>query len=107
MKVYGAKICYECRNYNAIQKARGFKADYIDLTENTTNLKEFLKLRDSDAFKEVRANGYIGIPCFVNDDGKITFDINEAFSWISEPPVREEEIVEKAPTSCNVGSKNC
>ena len=106
MKVYGAEICYECRNYKAIQKARGFKADYVEIMENTTNLKEFLALRDGDAFKEVRANKYIGIPCFVLDDGKITFDINEAFASIGQPPVREEEIVEKHP-ACNVNDKSC
>ena len=27
MKVYGSKICVDCRNYLAIQKARGFDCD--------------------------------------------------------------------------------
>ena len=34
MKVYGAEICMDCRNYKAIQKTRGFEAEYIDITEN-------------------------------------------------------------------------
>lgn len=95
MKVYGADICIDCRNYKAIQKARGFEAEYIDITEDTTKLKEFLKLRDNESvFQEVRAHNGIGIPLFVNDDGKMTFDINEAFAWIGQNPVRDEEIVD-------------
>ena len=49
MKVYGAEICIDCRNYKAIQKARGFVAEYIEITEDTTKLKEFLALRDHEA----------------------------------------------------------
>ena len=40
MKVYGAEICIDCRNYKAIQKNRGVEAEYIDITANTANLKE-------------------------------------------------------------------
>ena len=35
MKVYGAEICVDCRNFKAIQKNRGFEVEYIDMTENT------------------------------------------------------------------------
>lgn len=95
MKVYGAEICIDCRNYKAIQKARGFEADYVEITENTTNLKEFLKLRDSEPiFEEVREHNGIGIPFFVHEDGRKTFDIDEALAWIGQAPVRDEEIVE-------------
>lgn len=95
MKVYGAEICIDCRNYKAIQKARGFEAEYIDITEDTAKLKEFLKLRDTEPiFADIRARGGIGIPLFVDDDGEMTFDINEAFSWIGQSPVKAEEIVE-------------
>ena len=34
---------------------------------------------------------------FVREDGRKTFDIDEALSWIGQPPVREEEIVEHRP----------
>lgn len=95
MKVYGTEICIDCRNYKAIQKARGFEAEYVDITADTTNLKEFLKLRDTEEiFAPVREHSGIGIPLFINDDGKMTFDIDEAFAWIGEPPVKDEEIVE-------------
>ena len=95
MKVYGAEICIDCRNYKAIQKNRGFEVEFVDIVADTTNLKEFLAMRDHEPiFEEVRNGGGIGIPFFVNDDGKKTFDVNEAFSWIGQEPVKEEEIVE-------------
>jgi glutaredoxin-related protein len=95
MKVYGTDICIDCRNYKAIQASRGFEAEFIDITENTKNLREFLSIRDHDAlFDAVKETGGIGIPLFVREDGAKTLDINEAFSWIGQEPVREEEIVE-------------
>ena len=48
MKVYGTHICIDCRNYQAIQASRGFEAEFIDITADTANLKEFLALRDHD-----------------------------------------------------------
>ena len=102
MKVYGADICIDCRNYKAIQKARGFEAEYIDITEDTAKLREFLQMRDNDPiFDEVRAHSGIGIPLFVKEDGTKTFAINEAFSWIGQEPVKEEEIVEHRD-SCGI-----
>lgn len=96
MKVYGSLICIDCRNYKAIQKKRGFQAEFIDITENTENLKEFLKMRDTEPiFESIKEHSGIGIPLFVHEDGRKTFDIDEAFSWIGQPPVKEEEIVEK------------
>jgi glutaredoxin-related protein len=96
MKVYGTDICIDCRNYKAIQESRGFEAEFVNITENTTNLREFLSIRDNDSvFNAVKENGGIGIPLFVREDGTKTFDIDEAFSWIGQKPVCEEEIVER------------
>lgn len=96
MKVYGSDICIDCRNFKHINKLRDLNLEYTNITADTTALKEFLMLRDkNDVFKECRENGGIGIPCFVSDDNKITLDIDEAFSWIGQPPVRENEILER------------
>ncbi len=99
---YGSRICIDCRNTLAILKARGLehKFQFVDITENTTNMKAFLTLRDhKDVFAPVRQgeNGqsFIGIPTFVREDGAITLDFNEALSWLGEPAVRDEEIVEQ------------
>ena len=96
MKVYGAQICIDCRNYKGIQKSSGFDAKYIEITEDTGKLKEFLQMRDHDpVLASVREQGGIGIPLFVNEDGRKTLDMNEAFSWIGQLPVRDDEILEK------------
>ena len=102
MKVYGTPICIDCRNYRAIQKSRGFAAEYIDITENTANLKEFLAIRDHDPlFAPQREKGGIDVPLFVREDGVKTFHMDEALSWIGQPPVRPEEIVEHR--ACDIG----
>ena len=96
MKVYGTDICIDCRNYKAIQMNRGFEAEYIDIIENTANMKEFLKIRDLDpVFDSVKENHGIGVPLFVREDGEKTFDIDIAMSWIGQEPVKDEEIVER------------
>ena len=95
LKVYGTDICIDCRNYKAIQKKRGFEAEYINITENTGNLKAFLEIRDKDSvFVPVKERGGIGVPLFVREDGTKTFDIDEALSWIGEESVKENEIAE-------------
>ena len=99
MKVYGADICVDCRNYKAIWQSRGFAAEYVDIIESTKNLKEFLEIRDAEpVFDQVKQRHGIGIPLFVREDGIKTFDIDEALSWIGQEPVKEDEIVEKVLT---------
>lgn len=96
MKVYGTPICIDCRNYRALQTRRGFVAEYVDITESTANLREFLALRDHDpVFAPVRERGGIGVPLFVREDGCKTFDLDEALGWIGQAPVRPEEIAEQ------------
>ena len=66
------------------------------IADDTKNLKEFLEIRDTNpVFDDVKARHSIGIPLFVREDGLMTLDINEAFSWIGQKPVEEDEIVEK------------
>ena len=98
LKVYGADICLDCRNYKALRAARGFADEYIDITESTANLREFLAIRDtSPVFVPVKEHGGIGIPLFVREDGAATLELDEALAWIGQPPAREEELPEKRP----------
>ena len=99
---YGSEICIDCRNTLAILKARNLedKFRFIDMTANTDNMKDFLTLRDREAaFAPARegANGrsFIGIPAFVNEEGKVTLDLDQALAWLGQPAVKGEEIVEK------------
>lgn len=95
MKIYGADICIDCRNLKHIMKTRGLELDYRDITADTLTLREFLAIRDhSEAFRECKERGGIGIPCFVDGD-RVTLDIDEAFSWIGKEPVKDEEIAER------------
>lgn len=99
---YGSKICIDCRNTLVVLKARKLENQFrfVDMTADTTNMKAFLTLRDREpVFAPVRQgeNGqsFIGIPAFVREDGKVTLDLDEALGWLGQPPVREEEILEK------------
>ena len=53
--------------------------EFIDIGNHVMNLKEFLRLRDKEAvFDEAKAGGYIGIPCFVLEGGRISLDPKDA-----------------------------
>ena len=98
---YGSEICIDCRNTLAILKARKLEDQFrfIDMTANTDNMKAFLTLRDREAaFAPAgrRKRPFLHRhPRLCKRDGKVTLDLDEALGWLGQPPVREEEIVEK------------
>jgi glutaredoxin-related protein len=75
--MYGAPICPECVEVKKLlDKREDIEVDYKNITESTKILKEFLAYRDKDEmFEEVTQEGRIGIPFFILEDGKKTFDI--------------------------------
>ncbi len=77
--VYGMKACPDCVEALEELDRRGIRYVYKEFSEATANLKEFLKYRDSsEIFDEVKAEGGIGIPCFVLPDGRVTLSFDEA-----------------------------
>lgn len=95
MKVYGSKICSGCREFKAMAEQRGLEVEFVEITESVANLRAFLKLRDENPlFDTMRAEGRIGIPVFVNDDGQVTHDVNLALSWIGQAPAEAESTCE-------------
>ena len=99
---YGSEIRIARRYTLAILKARKLEDQlrFIDMTANTDNMKAFLTLLDREAAVAPARDGengrsFIGIPAFVKEDGKVTLDLDEVLGWLGQPPVREEEIVEK------------
>ena len=69
MKVYGSDICKDCVAAKADLLNKQVCYTFVDMTANTTNMKEFLKLRDSrPEFDPIKEKGSIGIPCFVEGD---------------------------------------
>ena len=73
IKVFVMQTCPDCASIK--QQAQGDpRFQLIDIGEHVRNLKQFLALRDNcPAFNSVRQRGSVGIPCFVLEDGTITF----------------------------------
>mgnify|MGYP001773326553 FL=1 len=95
-KVYVMSTCPDCFEVKA-RLSGNQDFEIIDIGEHVRNLKEFIRLRDtSPAFDTIKADGSIGIPCFVSEDGRISFD-TEAF------------IPEELPAgpACSLDGKGC
>lgn len=95
-KVYVMATCQDCFEVKA-KLMDNPDYEIIDIGEHVWKLKEFIRLRDSSpAFGSIKANGSIGIPCFVKEDGHISFDAeefnSEGFS---------------SGTSCSLDGKGC
>lgn len=76
MKYYGTPLCPDCVEADKVIKEKDIECEYICITESTANLKEFLALRDMrEEFDEIKKAGGIGIPCFVKEDGSISFSL--------------------------------
>ena len=78
IKIYGMSTCPDCTFVE--EQVKGDKRfEIVDIGSYVRHLKEFLKLRDTNpAFDKARANGSVGIPCFVLDDGTVTLSPEEA-----------------------------
>ena len=66
-------------------------------------LKQFLKLWDNlPVFEEIKAEGRVGIPCLVKEDGTIVFDWRSLLGDAAETvaaPVQGQ--------ACSLDGKNC
>lgn len=79
MKLIGSDICKNCREAKRYLQEKGISYTWVDLTEDTEKMRYFLSLRDtSPVFDGVKAEGKIGIPCFVLSDGTLTLDLKTA-----------------------------
>ena len=74
LKIYGSMLCPDCvACREALDKAE-IPYEYFDFSEDLLNLKIFLSLRDRDGvFTEVKAEGKIGIPCILDEEGNLSF----------------------------------
>lgn len=95
-KVYVMATCPDC--YQVKEKLKDQPLyEIIDIGEHVRNLKAFLRLRDTHpAFATIKAQGNIGIPCFVDEDGKVSFDRDD---------LNLDELPEGA--SCSLDGKGC
>lgn len=75
VKIYGSVMCPDCVECREMLDKAGISYEYLDFGDNLRNLKEFLSIRDREpVFAEIRAEGKIGIPCIVLEDGSVTLD---------------------------------
>lgn len=77
LKIYGSMLCPDCVQCRADLDKAGVAYEYLDFAENLRNLKEFLMLRETPLFADIRKEGKIGIPCIVKEDGSITLSWEE------------------------------
>ena len=78
LKIYGSMMCPDCVACRKDLDEAGIAYEYLDFAEDLRNLKAFLVLRDSNpAFEQVRAEGKIGIPCILREDGTVTLQWSE------------------------------
>lgn len=72
IKMYVMKTCPYCE-YVERQVEGDSRFQVIDIGKQVSNLAEFLALRDHHpAFAEARAEGDVGVPCYVLEDGTVT-----------------------------------
>ncbi len=96
IKVFVMATCPDCTQVKAQLKGNA-NYEIIDIGEHVRNLKQFLALRDrNSAFDEAKKNGYVGIPCFLLEDGTVRFSM-------------ENIVIEAAPegASCSLDGKGC
>ena len=75
LKIYGSMMCPDCVECRKDLDEAGVVYEYLDFAEDLRNLKAFLALRDNDpAFTQVKADGKIGIPCILQEDGSVMLD---------------------------------
>ena len=90
--LYGINSCPECTGLYEQVKGDS-RVEIVDVSKHILLLKEFLSLRDKDpAFDEAKANGYAGLPCFLLENGRVTFSPEEVGL---KPVVLDDETVER------------
>ena len=72
MTIYGSMLCPDCVECCKDLDAAGITYTFCDFSDDLKYLKAFLNLRDSEPiFAQVKAEGKIGIPCIVHEDGSV------------------------------------
>lgn len=78
LKIYGSMLCPDCVDCCRELREANVEFEFCDFADSLLNLKEFLKFRDGNhAFDTIRADGKIGIPCILREDGSLTLDWKE------------------------------
>lgn len=77
--IIGSHLCPDTLAALNKLSAVGAEIDYKDILSCHADLKEYLKLRDTNAlYEEIRGTERLGIPCFILENNELTMDINKA-----------------------------
>lgn len=99
IKIYSMPTCPYC-TYVEEQVKNDDNYVIIDIGSHVKYMHEFLELRDHNvAFKQAIAEGDIGLPCFVKEDGSVTLEPSD-LGLHSYSEVLNKKV-------CRIGSKNC
>ncbi len=76
--VLGSHLCPDTiYAVNKLAEA-GIKMVYKDILSCHSDLREYLKLRDtSPLYEPFRGTETLGVPCFIREDGTMTLDLEE------------------------------
>ena len=78
IKFYSSKLWPECLPLKALLLEKNIPFEYIEITESISNLKEFLKLRDTmKGFKLAKSTHSVGVPALIIDDEEVILYIND------------------------------
>lgn len=106
IKVFVMQTCPDCTRVKELAKDN-HNLEIIDIGEHVRNLKQFLALRDNNpVFKSIREKGFVGIPCFVLENGSIVFSIEEADILHENIATTSDEETEEG-TFCSIDGKGC
>lgn len=82
IKIYGMITCPDCSYLLDQISGLEDKYEYIEIGDHVLKMKEFLRIQDSkdnaEIFKDIKATGGVGIPCFVLENGLISLDPSDA-----------------------------
>ena len=74
--VIGSNLCSDTMGAVEKLKEAGIQFEFHNISSDLANLKEYLELREkNDLYIPVKAEGRLGIPCFIKEDGTKTFDL--------------------------------
>jgi glutaredoxin-related protein len=75
--VYGTTVCPKTIHDLNVLWDKGCTVNFINITGSIGLLREFINMRDEDpVFSSIKAEGRLGTPFFVLDDGTRTHDLN-------------------------------
>ena len=104
LKVYGSDLCPDCVACKTAFDANDVVYDFVNVTESMRNLKDFLKIRDTNpVFDDARQKGYVGIPALLREDGSITLDWE---TYLKENSIKVSANL-KTGSACRIDGTGC